>query len=166
MLESISSLRGLLRIGTLADSTLIAQKFTEIRMVACCSPGYAAARRRPATPADIKRHPCLLYGQEARTGWEFLIDGVTRTFEVQGPLRANNGEVIRDGAIAGLGIALLPEFIVASALANGKLIEVFDTFVSPPLTLYAVYPQHRESSMTIRALTQFLRQRFARAIGM
>jgi len=158
MLESISSLRGLLRIGTLADSTLIAQKFTEIRMVACCSPGYAAARRRPATPADIKR--------QARTGWEFLIDGVTRTFEVQGPLRANNGEVIRDGAIAGLGIALLPEFIVASALANGKLIEVFDTFVSPPLTLYAVYPQHRESSMTIRALTQFLRQRFARAIGM
>jgi len=155
-----------LRIGTLADSTLIALKLAEIRMVACCSPAYAAARRLPATPADVKRHPCLLYGEEARTGWEFVIDGVTRTFEVQGPLRANNGEVIRDGAIAGLGLALLPEFIVSSALANGKLIELFETFVSPPLTLYAVYPQHREGSTTIRAFTHFLRQRFAQEIGM
>jgi len=85
---------------------------------------------------------------------------------VQGPLRANNGEVIRDGAIAGLGLALLPEFIVSSALANGKLIELFETFVSPPLTLYAVYPQHREGSTTIRAFTHFLRQRFAQEIGM
>jgi DNA-binding transcriptional LysR family regulator len=154
-----------LRIGTLPDSTLIAQKLTEFRRVACCSPRYAAARRLPATPADIERHPCLLYGQEGRTGWEFVVDDEKRTFVVHGPLRANNGEVIRDAAMAGLGIALLPEFIISSALANGKLIEVLDTFVSPPLTLYAVYPQHRESSITIRAFAHFLRQRFARALG-
>jgi DNA-binding transcriptional LysR family regulator len=153
-----------LRIGTLADSTLIAQKLTEIRRVACCSPAYAAARRLPATPSDVKRHPCLLYGQEGRTGWEFIVDDAVQTYEVHGPLRANNGEVIRDAAISGLGIALLPEFIVSSALASGKLVEVLDTFASPPLTLYAVYPQHRESSLTIRAFTHFLRQRFAREL--
>jgi DNA-binding transcriptional LysR family regulator len=153
-----------LRIGTLADSTLIAQQLTEIRMVTCCSPSYAAARRPPAVPADVKRHPCLLYGHEGRTSWEFIVDKAVQSYEVQGPLRANNGEVIRDAAIAGIGIALLPEFIVSSALANGTLIEVLDTFVSPPLTLYAVYPQHRESSITIRAFTNFLRQRFAREL--
>jgi DNA-binding transcriptional LysR family regulator len=153
-----------LRIGTLADSTLIAQQLTEIRMVTCCSPSYAAARRPPAVPADVKRHPCLLYGHEGRTSWEFIVDKVVQSYEVQGPLRANNGEVIRDAAIAGIGIALLPEFIVSSALANGTLIEVLDTFMSPPLTLYAVYPQHRESSITIRAFTNFLRQRFAREL--
>jgi DNA-binding transcriptional LysR family regulator len=154
-----------LRIGILADSTLIAQKLTEIRMIACCSPAYAAARRLPATPHDLARHPCLLYGQEWRTGWEFVVDGARRAFEVRGPLRANNGEVIRDAAAAGLGIALLPEFIVSPALANGTLIEILEAFVSPPITLHAVYPQHRESATTIRAFTQFLRQRFARNLG-
>ncbi len=154
-----------LRIGTLTDSTLIAQRLTEIRMIACCSPGYAAARRLPATPADLAHHPCLLYGQEGRTGWEFVVDGVRRAFEVRGPLRANNGEVIRDAAMAGLGIALQPEFIVSAALASGTLVEVLDDFDSPPLVLYAVYPRHRESAVTIRAFAHYLRQRFARALG-
>jgi DNA-binding transcriptional LysR family regulator len=154
-----------LRIGTLTDSSLIAQKLTEIRMIACCSPGYAAARRLPATPDDLARHPCLLYGQEGRTGWEFIVDGARRAFEVRGPLRANNGEVIRDAAVAGLGIALLPEFIVSATVASGALIEVLSDFDTPPLALYAVYPQHRESAVTTRAFAHFLRQRFARALG-
>jgi DNA-binding transcriptional LysR family regulator len=154
-----------LRIGTLTDSTLIAQRLAEIRMIACCSPGYAAARRLPATPADLARHACLLYGREGRTGWEFIVDGARRAFDVRGPLRANNGEVIRDAAIAGLGIALQPEFIVSAALASGALIEVLDDFDSPPLVLYAVYPQHRERAVTIRAFAHYLRQRFARAFG-
>jgi DNA-binding transcriptional LysR family regulator len=155
-----------LRIGTLADSSLIARKLTEIRMIACCSPAYAAARRLPAAPEDLARHPCLLYGQEGRTGWEFVADGARRAFELRGPLRANNGEVIRDAAAAGLGIALLPEFIVSSALANGALIAILEEFVSPPIALHAVYPQHRESATTIRAFTQFLRQRFVRGLGL
>ncbi|MEI6001017.1 LysR family transcriptional regulator [Paraburkholderia bengalensis] len=154
-----------LRIGTLADSTLIAQKLAELRMVSCCSPAYRKARRPPATPADLARHACLLYGEEGRSGWEYLIDGASQTFEVRGPLRVNNGEVVRDAAVAGLGIARLPEFIVADALASGKLIEVLADFVSPPLTLYAVYPQHRQASVTIRAFTQFLRDRFAKTFS-
>jgi DNA-binding transcriptional LysR family regulator len=153
-----------LRIGTLADSTLIAQTLAEFRMVACCSPGYRRARRPPATPADLERHACLLYGQEGRTGWEFEVEGTRRTFEVRGPLRTNNGEVIRDAAVAGIGIALLPEFIVATALASGQLVEVLDGFASPALTLYAIYPQHRQTSVTIRAFTAFLRERFANAL--
>lgn len=153
------------RIGTLSDSTLIAQQLAEIRMIACCSPRYRAARRLPATPDDLVRHPCLLYGQEGMTGWTFIVDGAKRAFEVSGPLRADNGEVIRDAAVAGLGIALLPEFIVSSALASGALIEALPDFAAPLLALYAVYPQHRERSITVRAFTQFLRQRFARELG-
>jgi DNA-binding transcriptional LysR family regulator len=106
----------------------------------------------------------LRIGQEGRTGWEFLVDGTSRAFEVRGPLRANNGEVIREAAVAGLGIALLPEFIVASALKSGALLEVLNDFDSPPLALYAVYPQHRESAVTVRAFAHFLRQRFNRAL--
>jgi DNA-binding transcriptional LysR family regulator len=154
-----------LRIGTLADSTLIAQKLAEFRMIACCSPVYRDTRRLPVTPADLARHPCLLYGEEARTGWRFEIDGAVRHIEVHGPLRANNGEVIRDAAIAGTGVALLPEFIIEGALKSGELVPLLEAFASPPLTLYAVYPQHRQSSVTIRAFTQFLRERFAKAPG-
>ncbi|MDQ7981805.1 LysR family transcriptional regulator [Paraburkholderia sp. SARCC-3016] len=154
-----------LRIGTLADSTLIAQKLAEFRMIACCSPVYRDTRRLPMTPADLARHPCLLYGEEARTGWRFDIDGAVRHIEVHGPLRANNGEVIRDAAIAGTGVALLPEFIVEGALKSGQLVPLLEAFASPPITLYAVYPQHRQSSVTIRAFTQFLRERFAMAPG-
>ncbi|CAB3761511.1 LysR family transcriptional regulator [Paraburkholderia humisilvae] len=154
-----------LRIGTLADSTLIAQKLAEFRMNVCCSAVYRNTRRPPATPAELARHPCLLYGEEARTGWSFVIDGAVRTFEVHGPLRANNGEVIRDAAIAGAGVAWLPEFIIAGALASGQLVTLLESFVSPPITLYAVYPQHRQSSVTIRAFTQFLRERFAKTLG-
>jgi len=132
-----------------------------LRIGACCSPVYRDTRRLPMTPADLARHPCLLYGEEGRSGWHFEVEGAVRSVEVHGPLRANNGEVLRDAAMAGIGIALLPEFIVAGALASGRLIEVLDQFVSPPLTLYAVYPQHRQSSVTIRAFTQFLRERFA-----
>lgn len=154
-----------LRIGTLADSTLIAQKLAELRMVTCCSPAYRNERRPPVAPGDLERHACLLYGQEGRTGWEYIVDGSRLTIEVSGPLRANNGEVIREAAIAGVGIAHLPEFIVAEALASGKLVEMLADFVSPPLTLYAVYPQHRQTSVTIRAFTLFLRERFAKALG-
>ncbi|CAB3769313.1 LysR family transcriptional regulator [Paraburkholderia solisilvae] len=154
-----------LRIGTLADSTLIAQKLAEFRMIACCSPVYRSTRRLPMTPAELAGHPCLLYGEEARTGWAFDIDGAVRQIEVHGPLRANNGEVIRDAAIAGIGVALLPEFIVAGALASGQLVALLESFAAPPITLHAVYPQHRQSSVTIRAFTQFLREQFATALA-
>ncbi|TKC81709.1 LysR family transcriptional regulator [Trinickia terrae] len=153
------------RIGTLADSTLVAQKLADARMIACCSPGYKRRRRAPATPAELERHACLLYGQEGRTGWEFVVGGERQLFDVRGPLHANNGEMIRDAAAAGLGIALLPEFIVAEALASGRLVEVLQDYALSSITVYAVYPQHRQSSVTIRAFTQFLREQLAKRLG-
>ncbi len=146
-----------LRIGRLADSTLIGHKLADIRMIACCSPGYGRRHRAPATPDELAAHACLVYGQEGRASWEFT----SGTIDVHGPLRANNGEVIRDAAVAGLGIALLPEFIVADALAGGRLVPVLADAMPPPNALHALYPQHREGSVTIRALTQFLRARLA-----
>lgn len=149
-----------LRIGRLADSTLIAQRLADVQMIACCSPGYRR-RREPASPAELERHACLPYGHEGRAAWTFVVDGANMTVDVHGPLRANNGEVIRDAAIAGLGIALLPDFIVGAALAAGQLVEVLGQWRPPASAVHAVYPQHREGSVTIRAFTQFLRTRLA-----
>jgi len=150
-----------LRIGRLADSTLIAQRLADVRMIACCSPDYRRRRREPASPAELEHHACLPYGHEGRAAWTFVVDGATTAYDVHGPLRANNGEVIRDAAIAGLGIALLPDFIVGGALASGRLVEVLANWRPPPSALHVVYPQHREGSVTIRAFARFLRTRLA-----
>jgi DNA-binding transcriptional LysR family regulator len=128
-------------------------------MIACASPAYLKRQGTPETPADLAGHTCLLYGRERRVGWEFRIDGAARTFDVQGPLVANNGEVVRDAAIAGLGIALLPHFIVGAALDSGALVPVLDAYAPSPITLNAVFPQHREGFVTLRTFIGFLAER-------
>ncbi|MFM0204881.1 LysR family transcriptional regulator [Paraburkholderia fungorum] len=147
-----------IRIGTLPDSTLIAQKLGDVRMVACCSPGYVRRRGAPRHPAELARHSCLLYGHGGVVSWDFVVDGVSKGFEVEGPLRANNGELIRDAAVAGLGIVRLPDFIVAEALAGGQLVTVLEEFLPMAVTVYAVYPQHRQSSVAVRVFVEFLRE--------
>ncbi|MFL9910156.1 LysR family transcriptional regulator [Paraburkholderia sp. RL17-337-BIB-A] len=147
-----------IRIGTLPDSTLIAQKLVDVRMVACCSPGYVRRRGAPRHPAELARHSCLLYGHGGVVSWDFVVDGVSKGFEVEGPLRANNGELIRDAAVAGLGIVRLPDFIVSDALSGGQLVTVLEEFLPMPVTVYAVYPQHRQSSVAVRVFVEFLRE--------
>jgi DNA-binding transcriptional LysR family regulator len=154
-----------IRIGTLPDSTLIAQKLVDVRMVACCSPGYAKRHGIPATPADLARHSCLLYGHGGAVSWDFNVDGAIKSVEVQGPLRANNGDLIRDAAVAGLGIVRLPDFIVADALKSGQLVLVLEAFLPSATGVYAVYPQHRQSSVTIRAFVEFLRRHLKKKLA-
>jgi DNA-binding transcriptional LysR family regulator len=136
-----------------------------VRMVACCSPQYLRRRGTPAAPADLERHACLLYGHGGPGSWDLVVDGVQKAVEVHGPLRANNGELIRDAAIAGLGIARLPDFIVSAALKAGQLVSVLEPFLPRASALYAVYPQHRQSSTTIQAFTGFLREQLAKTLA-
>jgi DNA-binding transcriptional LysR family regulator len=97
--------------------------------------------------------------------WEFIVEGAHKSVEVHGPLRANNGELIRDAAVAGLGIARLPDFIVADALKSGKLVTVLEEFLPAAASVYAVYPQHRQSSLTIRAFVEFLRKHLKKQLA-
>ena len=147
-----------IRIGALPDSTLIAQKLVDVRMVVCCSPGYVRRRGAPVVPGDLARHSCLLYGHGGVVSWDFVVDGVSKGVEVSGPLRANNGELVRDAAVAGLGIVRLPDFIVAEAVGSGLLVTVLEEFLPSATTVYAVYPQHRQSSVSIRVFVEFLRE--------
>lgn len=153
-----------IRIGALPDSTLVAQKLVDIRMVACCSPGYLRRRGAPAVPTDLERHACLLYGHGGVVSWEFVVGGVTKSIEVHGPLRANNGELVRDAAVTGLGIVRLPDFIVADALRRGQLVPVLEDFLPAATSVHAVYPQHRQSSVTIRAFVAFLREHLGKRL--
>ncbi|WP_213881526.1 LysR family transcriptional regulator [Pseudomonas sp. dw_358] len=151
-----------LRIGILEDSTLIARRLAAIPRVYCCSPAYLASRGRPLHPQDLQQHDCLPYGHSRQVNWRFRDpakgQGKPVTLAVSGRIRANNGDLLRDAAIAGLGIAYLPVFIVGTALKDGRLVSVLDEYATEPLTLSAVYPQHRQSSRPVQALVEFLRE--------
>jgi len=150
-----------IRIGTLPDSTLIARKLGEFRRVICASPAYLHASGTPDTPEQLQQHRCLGYGRESQLGWELFRDKQRSVVALQGPMVSNNGELLRDAAIAGLGVIMLPEFIVAPALARGELVTVLDSWRPASLQLNALYPQHRQRSEIHRQFIAFLQQRLA-----
>ena len=147
-----------LRIGVLEDSTLIARRIATIERAYCASPAYLAQRGTPTRPEDLRNHDCLPYGHSRQVQWRFGGAGKPLTLEVAGRMRANNGDLLRDAAIAGMGITYLPTFILGDALRDGRLIKVLEEFETEPLALSAVYPQHRQSSRPVQALVEFLRE--------
>lgn len=154
-----------IRIGRLPDSSLIARKLCESRRVICCSPAYARERPLPETIAEIAAHHCIDYANaHASRLWQFAPqapDMAPRSVATHSYLIANNGEVMRDFAMAGLGLAVLPLFIAADGLRDGTLIHVLPN--ERPLSdiIYAVYPSTRHVSRRVRALVDYLGQRLA-----
>ncbi|KPW66115.1 LysR family transcriptional regulator [Pseudomonas syringae pv. broussonetiae] len=148
-----------LRIGVLEDSSLIARRIASIDRVYCASPAYLAERGTPQKPEDLHAHDCLPYGHSRQAQWRFQVQGKPLILNISGRMRANNGELLRDTAVAGLGITYLPTFIVGAALRDGSLVRVLDDLRPEPLTLSAVYPQHRQASRPVQAFIEFLRER-------
>jgi DNA-binding transcriptional LysR family regulator len=129
------------RIGYPPDSGLIGRAILPVARYLCASPGYLQARGTPALPKELATHDCLHYNPLAfREEWALKGDRSARPVTVEGRLCSNNGDVLCQAAIAGMGIALLPDFIVEDALARGELQRILRGFEPPPFTLYAVYP--------------------------
>ncbi|MGY2284327.1 LysR family transcriptional regulator [Pseudomonas gingeri] len=154
-----------LRIGVLEDSSLIARRIATIDRVYCASPAYLAERGTPLKPDDLHAHDCLPYGHGRQVQWRFEGQGKPVVVNVTGRMRVNNGELLRDAAIAGMGIAYLPTFIVDAALRDGRLVTLLDSLRPEPLRLSAVYPQHRQASRPVQAFIEFLRESLARDDG-
>lgn len=148
-----------IRIGALTDSSLVARKLASLEIVTCCSPGYLAGRTPPQVPTELTAHDCLIYGHGRQVEWSFR--GKPDRLAVRGRYRANNGELLRDAALRGLGIAQLPTFIVGEALRSGALVSVLDTYRPTAGGVYAVYPQHRQSSLLLQTFVDHLQQRLA-----
>ena len=128
-----------IRIGKLADSSLVARKLADVRLNVCASPNYLAERGTPRTLADLADHDCLGYTLSSlagASGWSFGRDGGVRV-PIKGSLRANNGEVLAQAAIAGQGLVYGPRFITAAALADGTLVEI--TLDAPLMELGAIH---------------------------
>jgi DNA-binding transcriptional LysR family regulator len=151
-----------LRLGRLADSSLVARKLAPARRVVCASPAYLKARGVPETPDDLKQHQCLCYSNiAANDEWRFVRrDGKSWPVEVKGRLHANNGDALREAALKDLGLVYLPTFIVGRDLQSGALVSVLTDYVAQDSGLYAVYPHARHLSPKVRAFVDFLASRF------
>lgn len=150
------------RIGTLADSSLIARKLAPARRVLIASPGYIAQYGRPKTPGDLINHRCLAYGQSTVNSlrWQLTRGEETITVPVASQLCSNNGEILRAAAIAGNGIAKLPTFIVGPDISEGRLEVLVPDYPPTELGIYALYAPNRYLAAKTRVLIDHLAARF------
>ncbi len=149
------------RIAELKDSNLIARKMSPIKHVLCASPGYLKKHGIPKTPGDLKRHQMLHYNASDSTTWKLTgKQGEQHLINVSAHVIANNGDFLKDMAIAGHGIVMSPTFIAWRAIAVGELVPVLPNYDLPQLNAYAVYPQTRYLSHRTRVLIDFLVERF------
>jgi DNA-binding transcriptional LysR family regulator len=145
--------------------THVAWRLRDTRSVLVASPAYLAGRGAPQAPLDLAGHACLHYprpGDTAAWSFEAVADraGSRVSVSVSGPLAANNSEALREAALAGLGIALLPDFSVGTALADGRLVEVLSAWQSVGAFgdgIWAVRPHSAQVPRAVRALVDWLR---------
>ncbi len=144
------------------DTSLVDHRLIEARRVLCASPGYVAKHGTPTHPIELKSRRCLHYGH-LPTGSIWRLTGPDGRYDigVNGVLCSNNGEVLKTAALAGLGIALLPTFIIGEALRTGRLVEVLPAFKPPEIWVCVIYPPGRHLSAKVRLLTDFLSHRFS-----
>lgn len=149
------------RIGALPDSSLIARRIAPVRAAVLASPDYLAARGRPGHPRDLNDHDLLFYANPGRGNqWRFKIDGRWEYVRGSARLRADNGELLREAACAGLGIVILPTFIASPAIASGKLEVILADYPLEESGLHVVMPPGRATTARVRALVEFLAARF------
>jgi len=149
------------RIGRLADSSLIARRIAPCRIVACAAPAYLAKHGAPTRPADLAAHNCLGYSYAAlRNEWRFAGPDGTESVRVAGRLNANNGDILRLAALRGEGIVLQPSFLVGDDLAAGGLMPILPGYTPHELVIQAVYPHSRHLSVKARTFDDFLVARF------
>ncbi|HLN23174.1 MAG TPA: LysR family transcriptional regulator [Patescibacteria group bacterium] len=150
------------RIGKLGDSSLIARTLAPARRVVCASPAYLAKRGTPLTPSDLTKHCCLTYSNMSLSDeWDFCTpDGTRWPVEVKGRLRIDNGDALRQAALAGIGVVMQPSFIVGRDLQAGTLTAVLTEYLAQDVAIHAVYPHNRHLSPKVRAFVDFLAERF------
>lgn len=143
-----------LRIGEMRDTALMQRRICVDETIACASPGYLARHGRPETLADLARHQIIGYHHVANAHlWK---SGDAIVPPLRSRITLNNGEAMRDMAIEGLGLAILPAFLVAKPIAEGALEQVFNSLVSRALPIAAVWPPVTPMPPKLRAFIDHL----------
>lgn len=153
-----------LRVGArLPDSSLIATRLCPFPRALVAAPRYLAEAPPLEAPADLRQHSCLRYtGLKNPDQWTLHgPDGVVETVRVEGRLSADNSLALRGALVAGLGIAQVPEPVVADDLASGALVRCLTDWAPEPRSVFALYPSTRHLSPKVRAFVRYFREALA-----
>jgi DNA-binding transcriptional LysR family regulator len=154
-----------IRIARLPDSSLIARRIGVSPRVLVASPDYLRKNGAPASLGDVTQHKCLCYSNvPSSQTWAFSAatpESKPRILMPRSVFASNNGEVLRDAAVHGVGLAILPTFIVAGDLMDGRLIRVLPDTQPEDDFIYAVYPRGRSTSRKLRAFIEHVRPSLA-----
>ena len=151
-----------IRIARSLPPTVVARQLAPINRVVCATPAYFEKHGVPATPQDLERHNCLIYTHaNPDLLWRFKGDDGEVVVPIRGNLRLNDDEALWQAVLGGLGISLLPTFIVGEDLQSGALKEVLGQHVPVEQNLYALYLPNRHLSAKVRVFIDFLVARFA-----
>ncbi|MCB1488730.1 MAG: LysR family transcriptional regulator [Bauldia sp.] len=151
------------RIGRLTDTSLIARKLCDVAVVLVASCDYLDAHGEPATPPDVTAHACLIDTNLREPNRWVFGDGAGRTLvvPVAGRIRYSDPEACLRAAEAGLGLAHVPVFTASAALKSGSIRRILQRFEPEPLGVHAVYPHSRHLAAKVRALVDFLAERYS-----
>jgi DNA-binding transcriptional LysR family regulator len=145
-----------LRISGLSDSSLIARKLCQTRLVLCAAPSVLANGRRPRRVEDLEGAVAVIDSNlKGREVWRFQNGGQPITVKVTPALTVNSAIAVRQALLAGVGYGLCPEFAVARDIREGRLVSLFEQAVDHPLFVHLVYPHRHHLSAKIRAFIDF-----------
>jgi DNA-binding transcriptional LysR family regulator len=149
-----------IRHGPVDDRRIIAKWLTDSRRLLVASPEYLKRAGKPASLHDLERHNGIVYSARGASDWRFRAGRKYVTVRPAIALRVNNGMLMRDAAVAGLGIALLPTFLLDVPLRD-RTLRVLDVGAEGEgATVHIAYPEHLRASEKIRALTAWLQDAF------
>lgn len=150
-----------IRIGILADSSLIARRIAPARRVLVAAPEYLSRHGAPTTPDDLVKHRCLNYGHTTTLQrWQLMRDGEVQSVSINSVLCSNNGDVLRTAAVSGQGISQLPTFLVGPDIKARRLKIVLPDYPPTELGVFALYAPNRYLAAKTRMLIDFLASRF------
>lgn len=151
------------RIGALADARLVARRLARSRRVLCGAPAYLARRGHPRTPADLDGHACIVLQRPGMRplSWTFRTEQGLHTVRPAGRLVADSGDLVRDWALAGHGLAFKSIWDVAADIEAGRLVPLLTDLPAPSSAVNVLYPSRRFLPARARLFVDFLQQRFA-----
>lgn len=149
-----------IRITNRLDDGVVARRLASCRSVLCAAPDYLARHGHPVRPEDLRAHRCITHAFGAGAQYRLRRDGRLTNVDVAGALSSNETSVLRQAALAGAGIAMLPTYFVGDELERGELVRLLPDHEPEPLGIHAVYLSRQHQPLPLKLLIDFLAERF------